>query len=144
VKIPRGFSDGGKLRVRGAGSAPSRGGTAGDLILTVRVAAHPWFKRQNLDLELELPLSIAEAALGTRVNVPTLTGKVELSVPPGTSSGQRLRLKGLGVRDEAGNTGDLFVVAKVVAPKSLSPEDKSLLENLGARLPSVRSGGAWE
>lgn len=143
VTIPRAFADGGRLRVRGAGFQSSRGGTPGDLILTVRVAKHPLFRRDGLNLELDLPISIAEAALGARVNVPTLTGSVELSIPAGTSSGQRLRLKGLGLKDDAGGVGDLFAVAKVIAPKSLEPDERAALEKMGKRLPSVREGPLW-
>lgn len=145
VTIPRAFPDAGKLRIRGEG-APSRGGQPGDLILTVRVAKHPYFTRSDLNLELELPVSIVEAALGAAVSVPTLTGKVEIKVPPGTSSGQRLRLKGLGLRDEAGTTGDLFVVIKIVAPpdKFLEPAERATLEKLGQRLPSPRQGPFWD
>jgi curved DNA-binding protein len=90
-----------------------------------------------------LPISIAEAALGARVNVPTLTGSVELSIPAGTSSGQRLRLKGLGLKDEAGGVGDLFAVAKVIAPKSLEPDERAALEKMGKRLPTIREGPLW-
>jgi len=143
VVIPKAFNDGGRLRVRGAGMPSTRGGPAGDLILTVRVARHPLFRRDTLNLELDVPISIAEAALGARVSVPTLTGSVELSIPPGTSSGQRLRLKGLGILDEAGKAGDLFAVAKVVAPKSLEPDEREALEKLGKRMGSVREGPLW-
>lgn len=143
VVIPKAFSDGGRLRVRGAGMPSARGGPAADLILTVRVARHPLFRRDGLNLELDVPISIAEAALGARVSVPTLTGSVELSIPPGTSSGQRLRLKGLGIQDESGHAGDLFAVAKLIAPKSLEPDERAALENMGKRMGSVREGPLW-
>jgi DnaJ-class molecular chaperone len=144
VTIPRAFADGGRLRVRGAGFPSSRGGPPGDLILTVRVAKHPLFRRDGLNLELDLPISLPEAALGAKINVPTLTGRVDLSIPPGTSSGQRLRLKGLGIKDDAGNAGDLFAVAKIVAPKSLEPDEQVALEKMGKRLGCVREGPMWK
>jgi DnaJ-class molecular chaperone len=143
VTIPKAFADGGRLRVRGAGFPSSRGGPPGDLILTVRVAKHPLFRRDGLNLELDLPISLPEAALGAKINVPTLTGSVDLSIPPGTSSGQRLRLKGLGIKDDSGNAGDLFAVAKIVAPKSLEPDEQAALEKMGKRLGCVREGPLW-
>jgi DnaJ-class molecular chaperone len=96
-----------------------------------------------LDIVLELPLTIVEATLGTTVGVPTLAGKAEVTVPPGTSSGQRLRLRGQGIKSEKG-TGDLFVVARIVVPKELSDEDREALRLIGDRLPSPRSGRLWE
>lgn len=143
VTIPRAFADGGRLRVRGAGFQSSRGGTPGDLILTVRVAKHPLFRRDNLNLELDLPISMPEAALGAKVNVPTLTGSVELSIPAGTSSGQRLRLKGLGLKDDSGNVGDLYAVAKIIAPRALEPDEKAAFEKLAQRIAPVREGPLW-
>lgn len=138
VKIPRGQPEGGRLRVRGGGMPGPRGGPPGDLLLTVHIAKHPYFRREGLNVELDLPLNIAEASLGAKLNVPTLTGSVELSIPPGASSGQRLRLKGLGIKDESGSVGDLFAVVKLVAPKSLDPADRSALEELGTRLENPR------
>src|SRR5690606_37366536 len=103
-------------RVRGAGSPSSNGGPPGDLILQVHVQPHPWFRREGRDVLIDLPLSITEAALGATVAVPTLSGRAEVVVPPGTSSGQRLRLKGQGVSGADGVAGDLYVVIKIVAP----------------------------
>lgn len=142
ITIPRGFADGGKLRVRGAGAPGLRGGAPGDLILTIHVAPHPLLRRKDLDLEIDLPVTIAEAALGASVSVPTLTGKVELTVPPGSSSGQRLRLKGLGIRADSG-TGDLFAVIKVVVPRTLDPRDQAALKAMSERLESPRTGTLW-
>lgn len=142
IAIPRGFADGGKLRVRGAGATGARGGSAGDLILTVHVAPHPLLRRKDLDLEIDLPVTIAEAALGAAVSVPTLTGKVELIVPPGSSSGQRLRMKGLGIRTDSA-TGDLFAVIRVMAPKHLDPRDRDALKAMSERLETPRGGPLW-
>jgi len=148
VTIPKAVKDGQRLRVRGAGAPSANGAAAGDLILVVRVDPDPLFRRdpeRPLDLVLDLPLTIAEASLGATVNVPTLEeGRmVELSVPPGTSSGQRLRIKGLGLRNEAGESGDLHAVAKIVAPKNLNQTDRKLLEELAKRLPDPRVGPEW-
>lgn len=144
VKIPKGFPDGGKLRVRGGGAPSARGGAAGDLILTVHVAKHPWFRRIGKDVEIDVPLTITEAALGASLSIPSLTGRVELTIPAGTSSGQRLRLKGLGIRDESGPPGDLFAVTRIVAPKSLTTDDRAILEKLAGRIGNVRTGPPWE
>ncbi len=156
VTIPAGIADGAKLRVRGEGEGGSGGG-AGDLILTVRVEAHPVWRRgrpdgkgaegggvEGLDLTLDLPLTIAEATLGASVPVPTPEGSVALTVPPGTSSGARLRLRGRGIKAH-GQTGDLYAVAKIVAPKpdDLNDADRAAIEALGERLASPRQGVGW-
>lgn len=143
VTIPPGVSDGTKLRMRGLGSPGSGGGQPGDLILTVHVAPHELFRREGLDILLDLPLTIAEAALGATVRIPTLTGRAEVVVPPGASSGTRLRLKGQGVR--AGEkTGDLYAVVKIVGPAGLSEHDRRWLEDFGRRLPNPRTGPMWQ
>jgi curved DNA-binding protein len=146
VTIPKGVADGAKLRVRGAA------GGEGDLILLIRVEPHPLFRRgegsdlgKSLDLYLDLPLTIAEATLGATVAVPTLDGVVDLTIPPGTSSGQRLRLRGRGIEDAAGAKGDLYTVIKVVVPsgKDVSPTERSALIEISARTPNPRSGADW-
>jgi curved DNA-binding protein len=146
LTIPRGIEHGTRLRMRGLGGPPSGGGAPpGDLIVTVHVAPHELFRREGLDVLLDLPLTITEAALGARVRVPTLGGRADLTVPPGTPSGQRLRLRGQGISSTAtGATGDLYAVVRIVAPKDLSPADQSALRELGSRLPSPREGPMWE
>ena len=145
VTIPRGVADGARLRIRGAGEPSRSGGTPGDLILTVHVGKHPFFRRDGLDIEMDLPMSIVEATLGATINIPTPTGeRVELKTPPGTASGSKLRLRGRGVQTEDGRKGDLYAVVKIVPPKKLSEEDARALRDLGARIKSVRSGPMWE
>jgi len=143
VRIPKGVADGAKLRVRGAGRPSPLGGAPGDLILVVRVGAHPLLKRDGLDLVIETPVSVAEATLGAQVELPTPGGRVTLSVPPGTASGSRLRLRGRGVEDSAGKRGDLYAVIKIVPPASMSDQDRALMEELGRRMPNPRSGRGW-
>jgi curved DNA-binding protein len=143
VKIPAGVADGSKLRVRGRGEAGFDGGPRGDLILTVRVGAHPWFTRDGLDLSVDVPITIAEAALGAMVEVPLLKGRVKLKVPPGTSSGAKLRVRGKGVTDAKGVSGDLYAVIAIAAPKDVSAEDRGMLESLATRLADPRSSLAW-
>ncbi len=143
VKVPAGVADGSKLRVRGRGEPGFHGGPRGDLILTVRVGAHPWFVRDGLDLSVDVPITIAEAALGTMVEVPLLKGRVKLKVPPGTSSGAKLRVRGKGITDAKGASGDLYAVISIAAPKELADADRAALESLSARLPDPRAALAW-
>ncbi len=143
LKIPPGVKSGAKLRVKGKGQ-PGRGGApTGDLIITVQVGEHPWFRREGLDLYLDVPISIVEAALGAVIEVPLLRGTVKLKVPPGTSSGAKLRAKGKGIADSKNETGDFYAVIRVMAPESLSPDDRALLERLGQHLPNPRESTAW-
>lgn len=146
VNIPPGINPGGQLRMRGAGPD----GT--DLILTVRVGDHPLFRRgegpesgRGLDLYLDLPLTIAEAALGTKVSVPTLAEAVELTVPPGTASGRKLRLRARGIRDAEGRQGDLYAVIRIVPPlgDDLTEREQRVLEEISAKGPKVRAGAGW-
>ena len=140
--IPPGIESGGDLRLRGKGGAGVGGGPAGDLVLHVTVAPHPWFRREGLDVIVEVPISIAECALGTTVQVPLLEGTASLRVPPGTGSGKRLRLKGKGVQAKAG-AGDLYAVLRVEAPKSLGDEDRAALERMKANETDPRAGAPW-
>ncbi len=108
VRIPPGAGPGDKVRVSGHGAPGAGGGPAGDLLLSIEIAPHPFFKREGLDLSLDLPISVAEAYLGAKVKVPTPSGEVNLTVPKGAQSGQLVRLKVKGVKRQA-KQGDLFV-----------------------------------
>ena len=130
VKIPPGIEDGKKIRLRGQGEPSSSGGESGDILITVNVAAHPHFSRRGNDLELEVPVTLAEAAIGGKVDVPTPKGTISLTIPPNTSSGKRLRLKGLGVTPKKGNAGDLYAVINIVLPKELDSESLQLIRQL--------------
>jgi len=135
VKIPAGIEDGKKIRVRGQGSPGPRGGAAGDILLKVRVAPHPLFQRRGNHLILRVPVTIGEAAAGTKIDVPTPRGTVALSVPPGTSSGTKLRVKGYGVAPPHGPAGDLLAEIQIVLPKELSLEDRKTLQEIDGRYP---------
>jgi len=136
VRIPAGVADGGKIRLRGKGGEGSGGGPDGDLVATIRIRPHPHFNREGRDISLEVPLSITEATLGAKVEVPTLDGRVTVTIPPGTDSGARLRLKGKGVRNPSGGApGDFFVVAKICVPKDLNDEQRAQFEALRALDP---------
>jgi DnaJ-class molecular chaperone len=142
VRIPPGIESGGDLRLRGKGGEGMGGGPAGDLVLHITVAPHPWFRREGLDVIVEVPISIAECALGTSVEVPLLEGTATLRVPAGTASGKRLRLKGKGVAAK-GDTGDLYAVIRVEAPKALNDEDRAALERMKATEPDPRADAPW-
>ena len=142
VRIPPGIESGGDLRLRGKGGEGVGGGPAGDLVLHITVAPHPWFRREGLDVIVEVPISIAECALGTSVEVPLLESTATLRVPAGTASGKRLRLKGKGVAAK-GSTGDLYAVIRVEAPKSLGDEDRAALERMKANEPDPRADAPW-
>lgn len=140
VRIPPGVADGQRIRVRGKGQ-PGPGGR-GDLLIVCRVRPHPYLRREGLDLVVDLPLSFAEAALGTTAEVATLDGVMRVKVPAGTSSGARLRLRGRGVRDpRKGQVGDLLAVVKIVVPRTLSPRARQLIEQLEAELKEKPRAG---
>jgi molecular chaperone DnaJ len=131
VRVPAGVKDGARLRIAGKGTPGQRGGPAGDLYVTVRVGAHPLFGRSGNDLTLTVPLSFAEAALGTTLRVPTLDAPVSLKVAPGTPSGRTLRVRGRGVPARSG-AGDLLVTVEVAVPTTLSDEARDALEKYAA------------
>jgi DnaJ-class molecular chaperone len=145
VKIPAGIEEGQSIRLAGQGNPGMGGGPTGDLIVTVHIAAHPWFRRDGQNLLVDVPVSPPEAALGGKIEVPTLTeGTVVLTVPPGTSSGAKLRLRGKGVKNhKTGDRGDQFVVLKIAVPKDLSDESKTLYEKLAELNPKNPREGLW-
>lgn len=141
VKVPAGVKNGQRVRIKGRGN--QQGSSKGDLILVVTVNDHPYFRREGLNVILELPVSVYEAMLGAKVEVPTLDGPVTLTIPPGASSGQKLRIKDKGIlRGE--ERGDQFVMLKVIVPKELDEEDRGLVERLRAKRPlDARKEVAW-
>lgn len=137
VRIPAGAEDGDKVRVKGHGAPGAGGGTPGDLVLRIRVAPHPIFERDGLDLQLELPISVGEAYHGAKVRVPTPTGDVTLTVPEGAQSGQRARLKGRGVKRKE-KVGDLYVRFSVKLPRERTPEVEQAIATLEAGMGELR------
>jgi molecular chaperone DnaJ len=136
VIVPPGVNAGDRVAVPGRGHAGARGGPSGDLYVTLEVEGHPFFARSGRDLHLTLPLAVHEAALGARVEVPTLAGSpVRLKVPPGTPSGRRFRLRGLGVPPPAGAppeaAGDLVVDVQIVLPPIRDERSKQLIREFG-------------
>ncbi len=133
IKIPAGIEDGKKIRLRGQGNPSPRGGEAGDLMLTVRVAAHPKFRRKGRNLEVTAPVTLAEAAAGAKIDIPTPKGTITLTVPPGTSSGKRMRVKGHGVDPKGDKPGDLYAEVEIELPDSLSDDDQAALAEISSR-----------
>lgn len=130
ITIPPGVSTGSVIRLTGQGSPGSGGGQNGDLLVRIKVSPHPYFRREGSNLLVDVPITITEAALGAQVDVPTLSeGLVTVTVPPGTSGGAKLRLRGKGVTDQkTKQTGDLLAVLKIVAPKELDDRSRELLQ----------------
>ncbi|QDS93174.1 Curved DNA-binding protein [Roseimaritima multifibrata] len=135
VTIPPGVSDGDKVRLRGKGAPSPNGGERGDLILVLSVGSHPFYRRNGNHLELDLPITLKEAALGTKVDLPTPAGVLTLTVPAGSSGGKRLRLKGQGIAGKNGKSGDLLVQLQIQLPSEWSEEDQALIEQLDERHP---------
>lgn len=133
VKIPAGIEEGKKIRLRGQGEPSPNGGPAGDLLLKVRVEPHPFYQRRGNDLVVRVPLTLAEAALGAKIDVPAPRGTVALHVPPGTSSGTKLRIKGQGIAPRQGPPGDLYAEVLIVIPKKLDDAGRDLVRQLDER-----------
>jgi molecular chaperone DnaJ len=134
IAVPAGVESGARLAVPGRGHAGARGGPAGDLYAIVDIAPHPHFRRSGRDIHITLPVAVHEAALGARVAVPTLDGPVRLKIPPGTSSGQWLRLRGLGAAGPGGGrdmAGDLIAEVVIVLPPVRDERSKALLREFG-------------
>jgi curved DNA-binding protein len=133
IKIPPGVKDGSRIRIKGRGQH-SYGGESGDLFILTHVAPHPYFRRDGLDISIDVPISMYEALLGTKVDVPTLDGPVTITIPPGTSSHAKLRIKGKGVT-RGSEQGDQYAIIRVVIPKTLDAEDKATIEKLATKHP---------
>ncbi|MDD5676688.1 MAG: DnaJ C-terminal domain-containing protein [Kiritimatiellae bacterium] len=129
VQIPRGTTDGARIRLAGQGGQGVGAGAAGDLFLLVKIAPHPVFHLVGADLEVTVPATPWEAALGAKVPVPTMTGQAILALPAGTQNGQRMRLRGKGLVSER-NHGDLIVIIQVAVPRHLNEKEKSLFTEL--------------
>ncbi len=123
LNIPPGTRDGAKLRLRNQGRN-------GDLLIHIHIAPHPRFKVLGSDLEMEVPVSPPEAVLGTTARLRLIDGRASLRIPPGTPSGRKFRLRGKGLKKPGGGRGDLYAVVRIAVPKTLSPEEKRLYEQL--------------
>ena len=135
VKIPAGVREGKRIRLTGQGGSGYGGAAAGDLYLRVRLALHPDFTVHEADLHCDLDLAPWEAVLGTKARIPTLDGRVSLSVPPGTEADSRLRLRALGLRQDDGTRGDIYVTMKIRTPHPVSAQEQALWTQLAELSP---------
>lgn len=132
ARIPPGATEGQRMRLPGKGGAGTLGGPSGDLYLNIALIPHRLFKANGHDLTLDVPIAPWEAALGAQIEIPTLEGRVSLRIPPGSRSGQRLRLAGKGLPRPHGTAGDLYAVLSVALPETLSERERKLFEQLRA------------
>jgi len=130
VHVPAGVDSGTRLRLTGQGEPGANGGSAGDLYIFLEVKEHAFFERRGADLYCTIPVSIPQAALGTKIKIPALQGEHDLEIPEGTESGQIFRIKGKGLPNPHGGRGDLYANIRVVAPTKMSREQRRLLEQL--------------
>jgi molecular chaperone DnaJ len=136
VRIPAGVDTGSRVRVAGKGEAGSKGAPTGDLYIVTNVAAHPVFTRKGDNIHCTIPITLPEAALGAKIEVPTVSGKAQLRIPPGTQSGQVFRLREKGAPSLRGAThGDQYVEVKIVLPKLIDEDSKNLLREFAKRNP---------
>jgi DnaJ-class molecular chaperone len=142
VKIPPGVKAGSRVRIKGKGDQGA-GGQNGDLFIITSIHPHPYYRRENLDVLIDVPISMYEALLGTKVEVPTLDGPVTVTIPPGTSSGAKLRIKERGIA-RGTEKGDQYVVVKIIVPKDLDAEDKEIIAKLQTKHPmNARGDVRW-
>lgn len=145
VKIPPGVDTGSKVRVAGKGEAGRHSGLRGDLYIVIRVRPHAYFTRQGNDILGEVPVTLPEALLGAKIEVPTIDGKTTMTLPAGTQNGRRLRLRGKGAPAlQGGGRGDHYVTVQVVLPDKLDARSRELLEEFAARNPQQpRASMRW-
>ena len=135
VNIPAGIDTGNRLRVSGKGNPGQNGGPNGDLYLEFTVEEHDFFIRENNDIYIEVPLTITEAILGTKKEIPTLYGNVKINIAAGTDSGDKQRIKGKGIDNKTNHIkGDMYLIMKVITPKKLSRDQKKLIDELNKTL----------
>jgi curved DNA-binding protein len=132
VRIPPGANEGSRVRIPGQGSQSPNGGPPGDLLLEIHVEPHPLFRREDDDLHVDVPITVAEAYKGAKVKVPTAEGSVTLKVPEGTQSGAKLRLRGKGVARKGKPAGDLYVHFLIRIPTERSPQVEAVIDKLAA------------
>ncbi|UCD35750.1 MAG: DnaJ domain-containing protein, partial [Nitrospiraceae bacterium] len=131
VKIPPGADTGSRVRLKGMGGTRSGGGPAGDLFIELTVRPHPVFKREGNNIYVDVPVTFTDAVLGGKIKVPTLSGDVTMTLPPGTDSGKKFKLKGKGIPNrKTGVRGDEFAVIKILVPKNVSSKAKEALEEI--------------
>ena len=144
VRIPPGVESGSRIRIAGKGGSGTAGGPAGDLYVVMQVKPHAYFERRGSDIECEVPVTLAEALLGARIEVPTIDGPTTMTLPPGTQNGRRFRLRGKGAPNRKGDErGNQYVRVHVVLPETLDDRSRELLEEFSARNPMQPRAKGW-
>jgi DnaJ-class molecular chaperone len=144
IKIPPGVKDGSRVRVAGRGHPGAYGGPPGDLYIVTRVKPHPYFRRVDNDIYLDVPVTVNEALFGAKIKVPTLEGFSTVKIPPGTQGGQKLRLKGKGAPHDGGRQrGDEYIVVNIAVPKGIDKKSRELLEEVARINPYEPRRGLW-
>jgi molecular chaperone DnaJ len=145
VRIKAGTRDGQRIRIPGKGNAGHGGGPPGDLYIIVRVDQHPVFHREGDDIHVSVPISITEAALGAKIEVPTIDGRTQLKIPPGTQSGQKLRMREKGVPSatKEGVRGDEIVEVRIAVPQLRDERSKELMRELAKLNPEDPRAEMW-
>ena len=144
VRIPAGARDGSRLRVAGKGNAGTMGAPAGDLYITTRVEPHPFFRREGDQIEIQVPITVWEAGLGAKIEVPTLDGKTLLKIPQGTQNGQKFRMRERGVHNSrTGRNGDQIVEVLIQAPSAQDERTRELLREMASLHPEDPRADLW-
>ena len=144
VRIPPGARNGSRLRVPGKGNAGLMGGPAGDLYITTKVEEHPFFHREGDDIEIQAPIAVWEAALGAKIEVPTIDGRSLLKIPQGAKNGQKFRLREKGVpNSRTGQRGDQIVEVAIQAPEPRDERTKELLREMAKLHPEDPRAEMW-
>src|SRR5579862_6847813 len=144
VRIPPGARNGSRLRVAGKGNAGTMGGAAGDLYITTKVGEHPYFRRDGDDIEIQAPIAVWEASLGSKIEVPTIDGRTLLKIPQGTKNGQKFRLREKGVQNSrTGGRGDQIVEVAIEAPEPRDERTRELLRELAKLHPEDPRAEIW-
>jgi len=143
VKIPPGVKTGSRVRVAGKGEAGFNGGPPGDLFIETSVRSHPFFRRDDYDIYIDVPISLKEALLGAEIEVPTVDGHTKIKIPAGTQGGQKLRIRGKGVASPRGERGNQYVTVNIAVPKDLDERSKELVEEFSRLNPHDPRRGLW-
>jgi molecular chaperone DnaJ len=144
IRIPPGARNGSRLRVPGKGNAGTMGAPPGDLYINTKVEEHPFFKREGDNIEIKVPITVSEAALGSKIEVPTIDGRTLLKIPQGTKNGQRFRLREKGVQgSRSGTRGDQIVEVAIEAPEPRDERTRELLRELAQLHPEDPRAEIW-
>ena len=135
VKIPAGADDGSIIRLKGKGNAGKGGGPSGDLLLEISIKPHPVFQKKDNDIHVQIPVTFGEAALGTKIEVPTLDGSAMMKLPPGTQGGQRFKLSGKGYISRSGRRGNEYAEIRIMVPKDIPDKAKEAIKTIEALYP---------